>query len=102
MKDRKSALESCMDIMDSFNGNDRIITSRIFYRSNLNFDKIKIYLDFLKSKGLVDSSTPNKRGAGQQGEEYFLTEDGCQFRKDWEKYKRENEIEKLKELLERI
>jgi predicted transcriptional regulator len=90
-----------MDIMDSFNGNYRIIASRIFYRSNLNFYKIKIYLDFLKSKGLVDSSPPNKRGSGKQGEEYSLTEDGRQFRRGWEKYKRESEIERLKELLEK-
>ena len=101
MKSRKSALESCTDVMDSFNGNGRIIESRIFYKSNLNYDKIKIYLEFLKSKGLVDSSLPDKRGSGQQGEEYFLTEDGCQFKRKWKKYKRENKIDELKELLER-
>jgi len=74
-KNRRGQVEIIADILSA--ARDGALKTQIVYKANLNFARVKSYLDYLEEKGLLENSGPI----------YTLTERGKKFLLDYQTMK---------------
>jgi len=69
-KERRGQVEIIADIL--FAARDGALKTEIVYTANLNFKRVKSYLDYLEDKGLLENSGPFYKST-ERGEEFLRT-----------------------------
>jgi len=68
-KNRRGKVEIIADILSA--ARDDALKTEIVYKVNLNFTRVKSYLDYLEEKGLLENSGPLYK-LTERGEKFLL------------------------------
>lgn len=82
MSERRSKLEIVGDILKAIQAKGGMIKpTHLLYKSNLSHERMKLYVDELKSKGLVEEDVLKKKRV------FAITEKGLDFLSSYRKVK---------------
>jgi predicted transcriptional regulator len=104
LKTRRNSFKACMDVLKSLKSQNGVNSYRIFMKTNIGFQLLKRYLNFLENENYVGSRRPEKRygNKGPQGKVYFLEQRGHDFMNGWEKYSIRFDLDNLEEQLQSL
>jgi predicted transcriptional regulator len=89
--------------MDKMRGTKGMIPSKIIQKAGVNPDALGSYLKFLEGEGLVGSRMPERNEAYSNSEKiFYLTYDGVEFMKGWDRYKNKSNLDALRKQLEKV